>query len=405
MKNISDLRVGVIFHHIGPYHHARLNAAASQFSVLGFEWSARASYAWGSAQNECLYRKKSLFESTDPKSLSVENLRSALLKAIKEYRPDVLVINGWNDFGSLISLAVASDEGLPTVVMSESSRHDSPRNLIKEFSKSRLLNLYSSALVGGESHREYLEALEFSKEKIFKGYDVIDNTHFSKGTTRVRKDPTSFRRKLNLPNQFFLASARFVEKKNLFRLIQAYSIYRSQTETSPWHLVLLGDGELKSHLQTQISNLKLSEYIHLPGFQPYEELPNYYGLANCFIHASTTEQWGLVVNEAMASRLPVLVSDRCGCAPDLVHHGHNGYLFDPYNVQQLADLMLKISSGSCNLDDFGKVSQSIISHCSPEAFANGLRQAVDSAVYSSQSRANLFDRFLLRFIWYCPLSG
>ena len=52
-----------------------------------------------------------------------------------------------------------------------------------------------------------------------------------------------------------------------------------------------------------------------------------------FVHASTTEQWGLVVNEAMAAGLPVLVSERCGCASDLVAHGINGLLFDPYDVE------------------------------------------------------------------------
>jgi 1,2-diacylglycerol 3-alpha-glucosyltransferase len=59
------------------------------------------------------------------------------------------------------------------------------------------------------------------------------------------------------------------------------------------------------------------------------------GLASAFIQASTTEQWGLVVNEAMASGLPVLVSERCGCAPDLVKNGVNGYTFDPYDIKEI----------------------------------------------------------------------
>ncbi len=81
-----------------------------------------------------------------------------------------------------------------------------------------------------------------------------------------------------------------------------------------WDLVLLGDGPLKPTLLKLISSLGLESCVHLPGFKQYDELPVYLGLAETFIHASTTEQWGLVVNEAMASGLPVLVSNRCGCA-------------------------------------------------------------------------------------------
>ena len=81
----------------------------------------------------------------------------------------------------------------------------------------------------------------------------------------------------------------------------------------------------------------------MPGFKQYDELPIYYGLAGAFIHASTTEQWGLVVNEAMAAGLPVIVSERCGCAPDLVENGRNGFTFDPYDVDALTHLMLKMA--------------------------------------------------------------
>ena len=84
--------------------------------------------------------------------------------------------------------------------------------------------------------------------------------------------------------------------------------------------------------------------VILAGFKQYDELPAYYGLASAFVHASTTEQWGLVVNEAMASGLPVLVSDRCGCAPDLVEDGVNGFTFDPYDVEALAGLMQRVAA-------------------------------------------------------------
>src|SRR5438034_9827058 len=86
-----------------------------------------------------------------------------------------------------------------------------------------------------------------------------------------------------------------------------------------------------------------SEYVHLPGFKQYEELPIFYGLADAFIHASISEPWGLVVNEAMASGLPVLVSIACGCEGDLVKEKVNGFSFNPVRFGKIAQLMLDLT--------------------------------------------------------------
>src|SRR5207248_5879043 len=109
----------------------------------------------------------------------------------------------------------------------------------------------------------------------------------------------------------------------------------------PWDLVLLGDGPLRETLNTQLSTLNLHSHVHLPGFKRYDELPVYYALAKAFVHASTTEQWGLVVNEAVASGLPVIVSERCGCVPELVNG--NGFTFDPFAEHELAELLLRLA--------------------------------------------------------------
>jgi glycosyltransferase involved in cell wall biosynthesis len=159
--------------------------------------------------------------------------------------------------------------------------------------------------------------------------------------------------------------------------------------------VLLGDGPLRSALNSQLSTLNLHGHVLLPGFKQYPELPAYYGLASAFIHASTTEQWGLVVNEAMASGLPVLVSDRCGCAPDLVQEGVNGFTFDPYNVEQLAQLMLRLSTLNSQLSTMATASRLIIADWGTERFASGLQQAVETALRMPRPRSTWIDRLLL----------
>src|SRR5439155_7682606 len=92
------------------------------------------------------------------------------------------------------------------------------------------------------------------------------------------------RKKYGLPENYFLASARFIEKKNLTRLIRAYAEYRDRLKGTgvtdpgynrgaPWDLVLLGDGPLRETFNTQLSILNLHSHVHLPGFKQYDELP------------------------------------------------------------------------------------------------------------------------------------
>src|SRR5436309_12575145 len=112
------------------------------------------------------------------------------------------------------------------VVMSESSRQDEPRTWWKETIKRGIVALYSAALVGGQRHVEYLVELGMPRERIFTGYDVVDNEHFRQKAEEVRSQKSEVRQKYGLPENYFLASARFIPKKNLQRLIRAYSVYR-----------------------------------------------------------------------------------------------------------------------------------------------------------------------------------
>ena len=300
-------------------------------------------------------------------------------------------------------------------MMSESSAHDERRAGWREWIKRRVVKTCSAGLAGGSMHADYLVRLGMARERIFLGYDAVDNRYFEDQAAEIRKLKAESREKHGLPENFFLASARFVEKKNLPRLIKAYGIYREKAEMLPpaqgygatgkveiWDLVLLGDGPLRETLNSQLSALNLLSHVHLPGFKQYDELPAYYGLASAFVHASTTEQWGLVVNEAMASGLPVLVSNRCGCATDLVKEGINGFTFDPYNVEQLAQLMFRISAFQpFRLSAFGDASREIIAAWGPDRFARGLQQAVEVALKTPVPKVGWFDRLLLQLLLNC----
>ena len=409
--------IAVVFQHIGPYHHARLNAAAEKLLVTGLEWSARRYYPWGAAASPARYHKVSLFPEAGDRDPGDAQLRRAFYAAVQQARPDVVAVNGWNDFGSLAAADCCVRRGIPMVVMSESARRDEPRNWWRERVKRRIVDLYSAALVGGRRHVEYLIELGMSRERIFTGYDVVDNAYFARRALEFRNSHLrrgcggqaafEIRKKYGLPENYFLASARFIKKKNLPSLIRAYAEYRQRSEVrgqrselsngnAPWALVILGDGPLKSDLCRLISDLRLNGHVHVPGFKPYDELPVYYAFAKAFVHASTTEQWGLVVNEALASGLPVIVSSRCGCVPELVRD--NGFTFDPVDEHELASRLSTMASLSHDeRQRLGDASYRIAVNFAPERFGAGLEQAAHLAL-RDPSKASLLGRALIRLL-------
>ena len=159
--------VAVVFHHIGPYHHARLNAAADRLSVTGIEWSAKGYDAWGAAATPARYHKVSLFPEATNHFPGNAGLRCAFWSALEQTNPDVVAVNCWNNFGSLIAANCCVGRRIPMVVMSESSRQDEPRTWWKEAIKRRIVGLYSAALVGGQRHVEYLAKLGMPRERVF----------------------------------------------------------------------------------------------------------------------------------------------------------------------------------------------------------------------------------------------
>ncbi|MEB3192035.1 MAG: glycosyltransferase [Snowella sp.] len=364
----------------GPYIFARYSAVASQSFhdeiTLIEVGSTSITYPWQHPDKKTNYQR--LVLSNQPEELQSKfKVCKNICNNLAKINPDILVIAGYARLSMLSALLWSLINKKPVVLMSESKEDDEPRIWWKEIVKSWLINKYSSALVGGYPHTKYLIKLGFPEQAIFTGYDVVDNSTFHPDTIKQLPDP--------LHKPFFLAINRFVQKKNLALLLSAYATYQQQQGVHAWHLVLCGDGERRSELEKQIKQYNLQNFVHLPGFLQQDELLPYFAHAQCFIHASTTEQWGLVVNEAMAAGLPVLVSNRCGCFEDLVIEGVNGFGFDPENQEQLTKLMLKMSSGEVDLEAIGQAALEHIQQYSPESFAQGLKQAIDYAM-SQRSR-------------------
>ncbi len=370
----------VIFDNFGPYHLARLAATRTLgekegISVRGLEAMATyAEYDWNTLGSPGRRREKIVTLSGGSKSQRALGLSAVPLiwRTLNRLRPDALAICGYKGVLPLAALLWAKAHGKIAIMMSESSHRDKARSALQEWGKRHLVRRFDAALVGGKSQKAYAALLGIPEERIYTGYDAVDNEHFSRGAARARQEAKSLRQELGLPPAYFLAVSRFIDKKNLPFLIEAYVRHRTLSRT-PWDLVLCGSGPLEAVLREKARGLP---GVHFPGFKQAQELPIYYGLASAFVVPSSHfEQWGLVVNEAMACGLPVLVSRQCGCAPDLVQEGVNGFTFDPRDVEALARLMARMSSGELNLAAMGEASRKIVSAYSPETFGANLLAA------------------------------
>jgi 1,2-diacylglycerol 3-alpha-glucosyltransferase len=387
-------RVVVLFHRFGPYHISRLNRAARYLGIEGIELSCTdRTYAWDRTDGSQAFPREVASNDIDTEKAPQLIRRMAALLSARQ--PDAVAIPGWSHRGALAALLWCSRSGTPTVLMSDSARGDYVRHRWKEMVKRRVVSLCGSALVGGKRHRDYLKELGMSPARIVSGYDVIDNEHFAQGAERARLRAAEERQRLGLPERYFLASSRFVEKKNLPGLLKAFAGYRQAAGEDAWGLVLLGDGRLRQQLTALISRHGMDDFVHMPGFRQYVDLPAYYGLAGAFVHASTIEQWGLVVNEAMAAGLPVIVSRHCGCADELVVPGRNGFTFDPLDPSELTGLLLHVASNRCDRRLLASGGRAIIAEWTPDRFATGLSQAVDLAITAARRRA-VVDRLLVR---------
>jgi glycosyltransferase involved in cell wall biosynthesis len=412
----TNLRAAILFHRIGPYHFARARAAGRRMNATLIEvFISDDVYSWDQVPGEDGFNRVTLFEKN---SETGEKLVRGVQSALENCRPDAVAIPGWADAVALGAMQWCGARRIPVVVMSETTEWDEPRLVWKEWIKRRILRMCAAGLVGGRPQAEYLARLGMPTGSIFQGYDAVDNEYFAQKAQAARIRKSEVAKKNGLPENYFLASARFIDKKNLFNLVRAFALYRkmvkktesmernvngrvnghSSSDSGLWSLVLLGDGPLKSELSSLIVELGLQESILLPGFKQYDELPAFYALAKVFIHASTVEQWGLVVNEAMASGLPVLISNRCGCACDLVQEDVNGFTFDPYDPAQMAELMFRISDSGFPLSGFGTASSRIIAEWSPDRFADGLSEAIDTALTTSPVQLTPLDHLLLQLL-------
>lgn len=389
--------IAIQFARFGPYHIARIDSAAERllekgWKVTGLETaSTDETYSWDQESHEIDWNWRTVFPSTPVERIPQSKIKTSFYVELDDLSPDAVAIAGWGFPDARACLSWCKRNRKTAILMSETRRSDGDRIWWKEWIKGRIVRQFDSALVGGSSHRDYLIQLGLAADQIALGYNVIGNDFFS---SRARQFEHSFTPEKS--RHLFLASNRFISRKNLPRLIRAFAQLSREHSASSWDLCLLGDGEQKNDLQKLCHAIELNVVesspwetapksfrptVFFPGFRQVDELPHFYACADCFIHPALAEPWGLVINEAMACGLPVLSSTNVGAAEELLDEGGNGWSFNPISIDSLAHSMKRIVKLTAEERQvMGVESRRILEdRCPTRAFGEGLAKCLEVA--------------------------
>lgn len=386
---------------LGPYHLARLHATHRHAEASGIRLTALETasvdhtYAWREEAGAVPFERVQVFPGETYEHIDPRRMEREVTRTLDRLQPDAVAIHTYSFPDSRACLAWCRRHRRVAIVMTDSKLDDAPRSWWREAIKGILVRGFDASLAAGTPQREYLASHGFPKDLVFPGYDVVDNAYFRDRAEAARSQPDTWRHLPGLedPEPFFLASSRFIGRKNLPRLLSAYAAYRSGAAT-PWRLVLLGDGPDRDALQRQVEEHRI-EGVTLTGFRQIEEIPAYYAFAGAFVHAAIADQWALVVNEAMATGLPVIVSRGAGCAHDLVEHGANGFTFDPGDTAELARLLALVADDTTDRAAMRQRSLEIIARWSPDLFADSLLRAAAAGSARAERREPIALRTVL----------
>jgi len=298
--------------------------------------------------------------------------------ALSKVQPQVIICGGYNYIASWEALFWARRHGVAFVLWSESNRQDERRGRVwVESMKAYFLKRCDGFVVPGKSALNYLRSLGSPGDRISTAPNAVDNGLFEMQAQNARDHATEVREKLKLPPRFILFVGRLIPEKGVFDLLDAYAKLESGLR-SEVGLVFAGDGASWQELVKRSKQIDTGA-VCFPGFAQREDLAVIYALAEVLVLPTHSDPWGLVVNEAMACGLPIIVSSVAGCSADLVEDRWNGYTVPARDSVKLMEAIDSLLRQPKVKEQMGAHSSERIREYSPEACASGLATAAISA--------------------------
>src|SRR5882724_2768177 len=221
---MSEPRLVLCYLNYGPYHRARLVEARKSiraFEVIGLQSTARQTeYQWDPLAAEGIV---SLEQELQPDHVSPAGWRERVSTTLAKLSPACCAVAGYSHPSMLAIIEWCILHHCPIVLISDSTAADAPRVKWKEWIKTQIVKACAAGFVAGAPHEEYLSQLGMPADRIFHGCDAVDNSHFADKSAEARAKSIDGKFDPRMPKDYFIASARFLEKKNLFRLLEAYS--------------------------------------------------------------------------------------------------------------------------------------------------------------------------------------
>jgi glycosyltransferase involved in cell wall biosynthesis len=265
-------------------------------------------------------------------------------------------------------------------VFCDSTAFDRPRRLATSIPKRIFFSLCDGYFGFGERSREYLVSLGAKRERIFVPCQAAALPR-SFSAEHALGERLAARR---AGRPVLLYVGRLSEEKSIDTLLDAF--VRVRQRLSGAQLRIVGTGCLHDALAARVAALALGEAVQFVGSLQDEPLSHEYFGATCLVLPSHSEPWGLVVNEALSHGCPAVVSDRCGCVPELVVEGETGLSFPAGDVDALARALVDAVGIFVDVERTARACMRRIARFDPRSAAANIERGCEAMLQGSSDR-------------------
>lgn len=387
-------RIGFLAAQYAAYHVDRCSALARRFAaraeVLAVEVASTSrTYAWKPSGEVAGATKITLFPGQGFEQIGWFKRWRAQFRALRKCRM-VLIGIGYNQRDIILLTWTLRACGVRVIMLTESKFDDHPRQLPRETLKRALLAGFSGAIVGGQRQIDYARFLGFAGRPVLPGYDGVDVERI-----RAQADAALAGRSIDWAERDFVFVGRFVPKKNLETLLEGFAAYVRAAGPQARRLQMIGSGELEATLHSRADALGIADRVIFPGFLDAADVSARLAQALALVLVSTEEQWGLVVNEALAVGLPVVVSTAVGSRDALVRNLVNGFVVEPGSVAGIARALGELSASE---ESWSRMSQASMERAwlgDTDRLADAVEVLFDPQAEEASNRLALFHSHLM----------